>query len=322
VFKGPPLVKRHLKGSHAASTPVTDGRHVVVVFGTIGLLATYDLDGQLLWKKDLGVFDNGFFYDTSQQWGHSSSPIIYQNSVIMQVDRQKESFIAAYDLADGRELWRTERPEEISTWGTPTIATGRAGDELVTNGTKVRGYDPKTGKLRWSLAPNSEITCATPVAGPDLVYVTGGYPPVRPIYAIRPGGAGDISLPKGSTTNGSIAWSTDRDGAYIPTPIVYRGELYTLNINGVLIAYDAKTGERIFRARVGTGGAFAASPVAADGRLYFASEDGEVFVAKAGREYLEIVKNDMKDVIMATPAVSDGVLVIRTLHAVYGIGTH
>ena len=195
------------------------------------------------------------------------------------------------------------------------------GDELITNGTKVRGYDPETGKLRWSLAPNSEITIATPVVAGGLVYVTGGYPPARPIYAIRPGFSGDISLAKDATSNDAIAWSNDREGTYIPTPIVYRGLLYTLNINGIITAYDAVTGERVYRARVGNGGSFSASPIAADGRLYFSTEDGEVFVAKAGREYVQLSKQDMKEVIMATPAISNGLIVLRTIKHVYGIGT-
>jgi outer membrane protein assembly factor BamB len=172
----------------------------------------------------------------------------------------------------------------------------------------------------WTLAPNSEITVATPVSGDGLVYVTGGYPPVRPVYAIKPGASGDITLPKGETANDAIAWSNEREGTYIPTPIVYRGVLYTLNNNGVVTAYDSRSGERLYRARVGGGGSFSASPVAADGRLYFANEDGDVYVAKAGREYVELTKNSMGEVIMATPAISDGLIIVRTLGHVYGIG--
>jgi outer membrane protein assembly factor BamB len=320
VHKSVPRAKRHAKASHAASTPVTDGKRLVVLFGTVGILATYDVNGELLWKKDLGIIDSGYVVDPTAQWGHSASPILYQNSVIVQADQQKGSYIAAFDLADGKELWRAKRDDEISTWGTPAIATGRAGDELITNGTKVRGYDPKTGALRWTLAPNSQVVIPTPIVGPEFVYVTGGYQPARPIYAIRPGASGDISLATGTTSNSSIAWSHPQDGPYIPTPILYRGLLYTLNNNGVLTAYDAQTGERAYRGRVGTGGAFSASPIAADGRLYFANEDGQVFVARAGREYVEIKRNDMQEPITATPALSDGLLVVRTIRAVYGIG--
>ena len=154
----------------------------------------------------------------------------------------------------------------------------------------------------------------------DLAIVTAGYPPVRPVYAVRAGARGDISLPPGSSTSDAIAWSHDRDGTYISSPIVYRDQLYTLNQNGILTAYDADTGERLYRARVGGGGAFSASPVAADGKLYLASEDGDVFVVQAGREYVELAKNPMNEVIMASPAISDGLIFIRTLGHVWGIG--
>jgi outer membrane protein assembly factor BamB len=322
VHKGKPVTKRHTKSSQASSTPATDGRRIVAMFGTIGLLACYDVEGKELWRKDLGIVDSGWFFDPTFQWGHSSSPVVYKNTVIVQADQQKNSFIAAFDLVTGNEVWRTPRADEISTWGTPTIVRAASGrDELVTNGTKVRAYDPATGRLLWTLGANSEITVATPVASDALVYVTGGYPPVRPVYAIKVGTAnGDISLDKGQTSNAAVAWSNDREGTYIPTPIVYDGILYTMNNNGILTAYDAKTGERVYRARVGGGGSFSASPVAADGRLYVANEDGDVYVVKAGREYVELTKNPMGEVIMATPAISDGLIIVRTLGHVYGIG--
>jgi outer membrane protein assembly factor BamB len=189
----------------------------------------------------------------------------------------------------------------------------------VTNGTKIRGYDPATGKSLWTLGPSSEITIATPVAGHGLVYVVNGYPPVRPIYAVRPGATGDISLPAGKDSTDAIRWS-NKEGTYIPTPLVYGDYLYTCNNNGVVTAYDAETGRNAFRGRVGVGGAFSASPVAADGRLYIASEDGDVFVVSAGPDLKQIASNDMHEVIMSTPAISDGLIIIRTLGHLYGIG--
>ena len=320
VFTGSPKVKRHPKSSQASSTPATNGTHVVAIFGSVGLIACFDVNGKPLWQRNIGVVDNGWFFDPTYQWGHSSSPVIYGSSVIVQVDQQKGSFLAAFDLASGKPLWRTERPDEISTWGTPTVLRGPRGDELVTNGTKIRGYDPKTGKLLWTLGPNSEITVGTPVAGEGIVYVTGGYPPVRPVYAVKAGAAGDIALPKGQTANEAIAWSNDREGTYIPTPLLYRGVLYTLNSNGILTAYQANSGERLYRARVGGGGAFAASPIAADGRLYFANEDGDIVIAQAGAEYQELGTFATGEVIMATPAISDGLIIVRTLGHLYGIG--
>jgi outer membrane protein assembly factor BamB len=154
----------------------------------------------------------------------------------------------------------------------------------------------------------------------DLFYVTAGYPPVRPVYAIRPGGSGDISLPEGSESSPAIAWSKSRGGTYIPTPIVYGDHLYTCANDGRMRVYDARTGEEIYKARVGGGGTFSASPVASDGRLYFANEEGEVIVVKAGPEYEELAKNEMGEVCMSTPAISDGLLVVRTLKHVYGLG--
>ncbi len=317
AFTGLPKVKRHPKASQANSTPVTDGKRVVALFGSIGKLIAWDVNGRPLWTRDIGVLDSGWFFDPDYQWGHSSSPIIHGNTVIVQADVQKKSFLAAYDLATGKDVWHTDR-DEISTWGTPTIFRGGGRELIVTNGPKVRGYDPTTGKLVWTLGPNSEITVGTPVVGDGLVFITGGYPPVRPVYAVRPTASGDISLPASTTSSDAIAWSNG-EGTYIPTPLFYEGILYTFNITGVLTAYRAKTGERLYRARVGGGGSFAASPIAADGKLYFASEDGDIIVARAGPAYEELAKNTMKDVIMSTPAISDGTIIVRTIGHVYGV---
>ena len=321
AYAGSPKTKRHTKATQANSTPATDGRRVVAVFGTIGLLVAWDFNGKELWRADLGVVDSGWFLDPGYQWGHSSSPIIFRNAVIVQADGQKGSYIAAWDLTSGKQLWKTARPDEISTWGTPVVLTAASGRaEVVTNGTKVRGYDALTGRLVWTLGPNSEITVGSPVIGNGLVFVTGGYPPVRPIYAVRPGASGDISLPKGTDASDAIAWSNMTDGTYIPTPLVYHDQLITMNSNGIVNGYNASTGERVFRGRVGEGGAFAASPVAADGRLYVASEDGDVYVMKLEPGLMPLAKNAMNEIIMATPAISDGFIFIRTLGHVYAVG--
>lgn len=320
VHRGVPGVMRHPKGSQASSTPVTDGERVVVLFGTIGLLAAYDFDGELIWQDDIGVIDSAAYNDPTAHWGHSSSPIIYDDMVIVQADGQEDPFIAAYALEDGRQIWKTDRGEDLSSWGTPAIATGPEGDELIANGTVIRGYDPHTGEEFWSLGPNSYITIPTPVVGPDLVYVTGGYQPIRPIYAVRPGARGDISPGAGTGSNAAVRWSVDRDGPYIPTPLLYGDLLYVLRINGVLAAYDADTGEEVYRVRVGTG-TFTASPVASDGRIYVANEDGQVFVAAAGEEYRELAVNEMGSMIMATPAISGGRMYIRTLNSIFAVGS-
>ncbi len=319
--EGMPRAARHTKATQANSTPATDGKHLVTTLGSEGLYC-YDLDGKLLWKKDLGRLDVGWFYDSSILWGHSSSPILYKDMVILQVDRGSDPFIAAYALADGRELWRTAR-ENLPSWGTPTLLEGEGGVELITNGSRfIRAYDPMTGQERWSLGPHSEVTVGTPVVGHGLVFVTGGYPPVRPVYAVRPGGEGDISLAEGAASSEHVAWSHDRDGTYIPTPIVYGDQLYTLSNSGVLISYDARSGERLYRERAaGRGGvAFSASPVAAAGRLYLTSEEGDVYVVKAGKEFELLATSSLGEIVMATPAISGDMLYFRSLQHLFAIG--
>jgi outer membrane protein assembly factor BamB len=317
--EGVPKVKRHPKATHASSTPATDGKHLVVLFGSEGLYC-YDFAGKLLWKQDLGVLDAGWFYDPDYQWEHASSPIIYKNLVIVQADIQKDSFIAAYDIKTGKQVWKTMR-DELPSWGTPSVYEGKTRAELVTNGTKaVRGYDPLTGKELWRLSPNSEITTPTPIFGHGLIYVMSGYRPIQPIYAIRPGASGDITLKEGKDSSEFIAWSKPRGGPYMPTPIVYGDLLYTCSNNGVVAAYDAKTGERVYQQRLAErGGAFTASPIAADGKLYMASEDGEVFVFKAGPKHELLSVNPMGEVMMATPAASDGVIYIRGLNHLFAV---
>jgi len=274
-----------------------------------------------LWKQDLGVLDSGWFYDPDYQWEHGSSPIIYKDLVIVQADMQKDSFIAAYNLKSGKPVWKTPR-DEISSWSTPTVYEGKARAELITNGTKgIRGYDPLTGKELWRLTPNSEVVAPTPFVAHDLIYVTSGYRPLQPIYAIRPGATGDITLKEGKNSSDFIAWSKPRGGPYMPTPIVYGDLLYTLSNQGVLAAYDAKTGARIYQERLGgTGGAFTSSPVASDGKLFLASEDGAVFVVKAGPKYELLSTNPVGEVMMATPAISDGLVIIRGINHVFAFG--
>lgn len=320
AYRGVPKVKRHMKASHANCTPVTDGKHVVVSFASEGMYC-FDFDGKLLWHRDLGVLDSGWFFDMDYQWGFASSPIIYGGLVIVQCDIQKNSFIAAFDVTSGKQVWRTER-KEIPSWGTPTIYEGGGRAEVVTNSSKhIYGYNPLTGKELWRLLGNSEVTVGTPVVGDGFVYFTGGYRPIQPIYAIRAGAKGDITPAVIEDGNEYVVWAKRRGGTYMPTPIVYRGHLYTCANNGVLTCYDAKSGERIYRTRIadGKGGGFTASPIAADGKLYFTSEDGGVFVVKSGPVYGLIATNPMGEVCMATPAISDGLLVARTVHHVLGI---
>jgi outer membrane protein assembly factor BamB len=319
AYEGVPKTKRHPKSSQASPTPVTDGFRVIVSFGPQGLYA-YDVDGKPIWKRDLGALNAGWFYDPDYEWGVGSSPIIWKNLVIVQCDIQKNSFIAAFNVATGEPVWRTAR-EEIPSWSTPTIYESNGRAELVTQATGfTRGYDPTTGKELWRLSGNSEITIPTPIVGPGFVIVTNGYRGVQPIYAIKPGANGDITLKRDQTKSDFIAWSTSRGGPYIPTPIIYRDELYVVQINGVLAAYDVRTGQRLYEQRLGSGGSFSASPVAGDGKIYVASEDGDVFVVKAGSTYELLATNAVGEVVMATPAISSGMIIIRSMKDLLAIG--
>ena len=321
AHEGVPKVKRHIKATHNNSTPATDGKYVVAFFGSEGLFC-YDVDGKLMWKKEFGILNSGWFYDPDYEWGTASSPIIYKNMVIIQCDVQKDSFLAAYDIKTGKELWRTPR-EEIPSWGTPTVYEGKTRAELITNATRaIRGYDPLTGKELWRLTGNPEVTATTPIIGHDLIFIVNHYRPNQPIYAIRPGATGDISLDlkAGQTTNQYVAWSMQRGGAYMPTPLIYGDYLYINQNQAILRCLNAKTGEVAYQQRIGEGGSYSASPVAADGKIYLSSEDGAIFVIKAGNKYEQLAKNEMGEILMATPAISDGMIFVRGQHHLFAIG--
>ena len=320
AHEGVPKSQRHPKSSQASPTPATDGKVIVAFFGSEGLYA-YDFDGTLLWKQDLGLLNAGWHFDPDYVYGVASSPIIYEDLVIVQCDLQEDSFLVAFQLKDGQEVWRSPR-DEIPSWATPTIYMGKDRSELVTHSPSfIRGVDLRSGEELWRLSSNLDHTIPTPVVSGDLIYVTSAGVKLSPVYAIRPGGTGDITLEEGATSNEFIAWSYRRGGPFIPTPVVYDGYLYLCADNGVLTVYDARTGERIYRARIGgKGGAYFASPIAADGKLYFASEDGDIFVIKTGPKYELLAENPMGEVLMATPAISEGVLYVRGLKHLFAIG--
>jgi outer membrane protein assembly factor BamB len=319
AYTGVPKVKRHLKSTHANCTPATDGRHLIGCFGSEGLYC-YDLDGNLLWKRDLGILDSGFFFDADYQWGFGSSPVIYRDMVFLQCDTGKNSFIAAYRLLDGERVWSTPR-DEIPSWGTPTIVDAGDHAELVANGTKfARGYDPATGKELWRLGKNAEITVPTPLFSNGLIYVTSGYRPIQPIYAVRPGASGDISPKDGKESGPYLAWSKKKGGPYLPTPIVYEDYFYACSNGGIVTCYEAKTGKEIYKERLPGKGGYTASPVAADGKLYFTSEESGVRVVKAGPKFRMLASNAMGEVCLSTPAICDGMIFVRGLHHLYGIG--
>jgi outer membrane protein assembly factor BamB len=317
VGRGVPLTRRHFKASQANSTPVTDGEHLVVVFPTAGI-ACLDLDGNIRWQHALGGLNAGAFTDPGMEWGFASSPILYGSRVILQSDTHDGAYLAAWELESGKEAWRVER-DVAPSWATPTLLHGEAGDELVVNGSTIHGYNPATGEELWSLGPNSELVIATPVAGEDVVYVSAGYPPVKPIYALRAGTRQHLEVDP-EEGHERLQWSYRRGGAYMPSPILYRGIYYLVHHNGRLVAYDAAGGGAIYKSRFSRGGVFTASPVAVNGKLYLPTEEGLLYVLEAGPEYRELAVNDLGEPLMATPAVSEGLLFIRTPTRLVAVG--
>ncbi len=319
--EGVPKVKRHLKGTHANPTPATDGEHVVANFGSEGNLCCYNLECKPLWKVELGALDAGVSGEMPIEWGFGSSPIIHRNLVIVQCDRNRDSFLAAYDLSSGSPVWRTLR-DEVSSWATPTIVEGPNRVELVTNGCAfIRGYDPLSGKELWRLRHGSQIAVPTPVFGNGLIFVMSGKGDVHPVFAIRPGAVGDISLKEDESSNNFVAWSQQKNGPYLPTPLVYGDYLYTCDTRtNVVTCYEAKTGKQVYRERLPGHGTYTASAVAADGRIYFVSEESGVCVVKAGPKLEVLAVNPMDDLCFATPAIADGMIFIRSQHFLYGIG--
>jgi outer membrane protein assembly factor BamB len=312
AFEGVPKVKRHQKSSHANPTPVTDGKRVIAFFGSEGLFA-YDMNGELLWKKDFGVLDSAFFSVPDAQWGFGSSPIIHDGRVIVQADVMENSFLTALDVATGKEIWRTSR-DDVPTWSTPTVHVSDSRGQVLVNGFKhIGGYDLKTGKELWRMEGGGDIPIPTPYVAHDMVFLTSAHGPGSPIYAIRTTATGDITLPEGERSNEHVVWSRRGGGSYMPTTVVYGDHLYVLRDNGVLSVFDAKMGERFYQQRVGGGtGGFTASAVAGDGKIFFTSEMGEVYVVKAGPEYELLATNEMNEICMATPAISGGNLYYRT----------
>ncbi|HEX5735865.1 MAG TPA: PQQ-binding-like beta-propeller repeat protein [Blastocatellia bacterium] len=315
AFKGVPPSSRHLKNSYASETPVTDGERVYVYFGNVGLFC-YDMDGKPLWNKRWGPFK------TRYGWGTAASPVLHKDRVYVVNDNDDQSFIIALDKKTGNQIWRVDRDEK-SNWATPYIWENELRTEIITPGTmKVRSYD-LNGKLLWELVGMSSISIPTPFSKFGLVYITSGYvmDPLRPVYAIRPGASGDISLKEGERGNQHIAWFQPQAGPYNPTPVIYGDNYYTLLDRGFFTAHDAKTGKEIYgKQRIdAAAGAFTSSPWAYNGKIFCLSEDGDAYVIQAGPEYKLVGKNSLGEMCMATPAIAQGSLIIRTASRLYRI---
>lgn len=316
AHQGIPAMPIHIKNSYASETTVTDGQRVYAYFGNVGVFC-YDLDGKQLWKKELEP------HKTRYGWGMAASPALYQDRLYIVNDNEEDSYLLALDTRTGDEAFRVPR-EEKSNWATPFVWKNSQRVELVTPGTKRnRSYDLE-GRLLWELAGMSSITIAQPYSKDDVLYVSSGYvlDKLKPIYAIRPGASGDITLEGEATSNDYIVWCNKLAGPYNPSTLLYNDILYVLYDQGFFACYDPKTGEEIYKKqRIPDGKAFTSSPWAYGDKIFCANEDGLTFVMKTGREFEILHTNPLAedDMCMATPATVGDRLLLRTSARLYCI---
>lgn len=315
-----PRVKRHPKATHCNSTPATDGRHIVEIFGSEGLFC-FTMDGKLAWKKDLGPMDSGFFSSPTAQWGFASSPVLRDGKVVVLCDVQTNSFIALFDAADGRELWRTPR-RDVPTWGTPTVVDHGGQRMIAVNGWhETAAYDFASGKRLWHLSGGGDIPVPTPIFAHGLLYLTSAHGKFRPLRAIKPDASGDITPPDPGQTNSAIVWAHARQGNYMQTPIVVGELLFACQDNGLLTCLDATSGAIKYSERLSSRGqGFTSSPVSDGRHLYFASEPGTVFVVPVSASFSIAATNELGETCMSSPAISNGTLFYRTRTKLVAIG--
>ncbi len=315
-----PRQERHTKASHCNSTPATDGERIVAIFGSEGLFC-FDREGNRLWHRDLGKMDAGPWDSPDLQWGFASSPVLHDGRVIVQCDVLSEQFLAAYDVTDGRELWRTPR-KEVANWCTPTISTRAGRAQIIVNGWKqIGGYDFASGKQLWQLEGGGDIPVPAPLVAHDLAFFTSAHGKFRPLRAVRLSATGNITPPSLEATNQTVVWCHPRLGSYMQTPIVVGPLLWSCDWYGVLTCVDARTGHLHYSERLGKGGqAFTSSPVAAKDKLYFTSEGGDVFVVAASEKFTLLSTSRLGGLCLSTPAVSAGTIFFRTTEKLVAVG--
>ncbi len=319
AFTGIPKIRRHPKSTHANASVATDGKYAVAFFGSEGLYC-YDYEGNLIWKKNFGVLKSVAFDYPAAEWEFASSPIIYNGVLIIQCDVLENSFLAAFDLKSGRELWKTKR-DEYPGWCTPNIYKDGGNIRIAVNGYKHRGgYDFATGKEIWRMSGGGDVPIPTPVVGKDLIYFNSAHGPSSPIFAIKASAAGDITLKPTGVSNEYVKWSIPRGGSYIHTMLLYRDHLYNVNWNGTIICYDSATGKELYRAKLGTSQSFIASPVASDGKLYIVDEQGTIYIIREGVPFKQLAEIPMNDICLTAPSISDGMIFFRTQKWLYAIG--
>lgn len=319
AYKGIPKIKRHPKSTHANSSVATDGKYVVAFFGSEGLYC-YDMDGNLQWEKNFGVLKSVFFMMKNAEWEFASSPVIYKGILVIQCDVLENSFVAAYDVKTGKELWKTSR-DEYPGWCTPNIYTNNGKAYVALNGYKNRGgYDLATGKEVWWMSGGGDIQIPTPIIGDGLIYFNSAHGRSSPIIAVKENAVGDITLSGNETSNTYVEWSIPRGGSYMHTMLLYRNHLYNVNWNGTVTCLNPRTGAEIFKGKLGKADSFIASPVASDGRIYIVDEKGMIYILKDGETFNVLEEIPLGDICMTPPAITDGIIIFRTQHFLVAAG--
>ena len=313
-----PRATRHEKASHANTTLATDGKHLVAFFGSEGLYC-YDLNGKLLWSRDLGVIDIGKY---GIGWGYGSSPAIYRNRIALVCDDPANPFLAVLNLADGKELWRVSRKGiRERSWGTPFIHASASSVLVVANGWPWSvSYDLETGKERGRIGGGGGNPIPTPFSANGWIYVTNAHGGKAPVWVIRPDAKGDLTPQEGQKNNEGLVWSGNNVGSYISTPVVYGDYIYLGNTNGVVRCLHARTGEKMYEERLSLDAQIYASVTAADGKVFFPSLDGDAYVIKAGPKYRLLAQNHMGEPCFATPAIWKNTLYFRTTERLVAVG--
>jgi len=312
AFEGKPGIRTHRENTYASETPVTDGKRVYAYFGMTGLYC-YDFEGNLVWEKDFGAFK------TQSDWGTSTSPLLYRDKLYLQMDSEEGSFLVALDKYTGEEIWRVGR-EEKTNWSTPVIWKNRVGTELVTAGQKARSYDPKTGRLIWELDLGGGRNISSPVASKKLLFTGnekradgGGF-----LFAVKAGSKGDITPPEGDSTSSGVLWRRPSSGLSMPSPLLYKGNIYIVDRSGFLYCYEESTGREVHpKTRVPEAAPFWASPWAHAGRIWCLDERGTTHSIRAGGQFEVLSRNSIDDKFWSSAAITDRGYVFRGVSNLY-----
>lgn len=314
AYQGTPRATRHAKATHANTSLSVDGKNVVAFLGSEGLYC-FDMQGELRWKRDLGVINISKY---GIGWGFASSPAIHHDRIALVCDDPSDPYVRVLRLDNGQDLWKQSRKEVCErSWGTPYIHKGPEGTHVIVNGWPwIVAYDLSNGAEVWRLRGGGDNPVPTPFEAFGNIYITNAHGADSPIFVVRPNARGDLT---GDESKAGIVWSVRRGGSYMSTPVVYGNYLYLGNSNGTIRCFDAKSGEKIYEERLGKEASIIASLVAGDGKIFCMSENGMSYVIDAGSTFKIKAINPMGEPCFATPAISEGTLYIRTINRLVAI---